>query len=509
MSADPLPDEVLLRFRQLAAERLPRAESLWLSLVQGAGAVDDAGELQRLVHTLKGDAQLVGLSEVELVCHKLEDLLAVARDLAHAVPDDVDLLVTMSFQLIGLLTRKRSGSAVAGIDMPGFVQEVDQVVRAAHALERSPGASPPGSVAAAPPDPALDQAARLARAAALAFFEHLGARGSARLRLHQLWRMLRQEVAQLLAAPLHPVVQRHAAAARELCAELHKLVEVEADAHGICVAARIADALDVGLLHCVRNAVDHGIELPDDRAATGKPRRGTIGIAAEHHGDAVTLVVEDDGRGLDRVAITQRARQAGLVDAVLDVHELLFRPGLSTAPHPSRLSGRGVGLDAVRSALTRVGGEVSVHGRPGGGTRVVMRVPAPLHHMQVHVIEPRAGVRLAIPADWELVASPVPGAHAADAVAAVAAVDPLTALGLPPAAAACHHAVTLRRGPLQVRYATSCRPRLATAQRICPTAPSDPMEVVAIGGHEVLVVRPDQLPGATRATAPRPDERAV
>ncbi len=507
MSAEALPDEIIQRFRQVVAERLARAESIWFALLQGTGHEADAAELLRLVHTLKGDAGIVGFEDVHLVCHKLEDLLAVASDVAYAVPDDLDLLVTMSFHFIGLLTRRGARTPVAGIDLDGFVQEVDQAVRATRALERATHTGTRGA-SVGPFDSSLDQESRLARAATIAFLEHLGASGASRQRLHQLWKLLRQEVAQSSSMLLSRLVERHVVAAYELCEQLGKLVDIGEDTRGLCVTRRVADALDVGLLHCIRNAVDHGLELPNQRLAAGKPPRGAIRVTATMDGAVVEIAVEDDGRGFDHVAIVERAFEAGIVDETtrerassVEVQELLFRPGFSTAGRTSGVSGRGVGLDAVRAALGKVGGEVSAHARAGGGARIVMRGPALVHHMQVHVFDARPGIWLAIPATWAVTARPEPGPGV---------VDPLEALGIAERAVTpCKHVLMLRRGLLHAQYAAASLPRLVTAQRICPTIATDPMEVVMVQGHEVLVLRPDQLSGAAAADARRPVERAT
>lgn len=521
MSPEGLPEEILQRFRQLVAERLVRAESIWFTLRQGTGIEADAAELLRLVHTLKGDARVVGFADVDLVCHKLEDLLAVAQDVAYAIPEDLDLVVTMAFHFIGLLTRKRGSTPVAGIDLDGFVQEVDQAVLAARTLGRLAGTSHAGSTSSpADPvlDPTLDQESRLARAATLAFLEQLGASGASRVRLHQLWSLLRQEVAQSSSTVLDRILQRHLVAAHELGTQLGKLVDIEVDTRGLCLPRRVADALDVGLLHCIRNAVDHGLARPDERTAAGKPPRGSIRITAVTEDGMVEVAVADDGRGLDHEAIAQRARETGLLDAsaradgsAFDAQELVFRPGFSTAPTPGRVSGRGVGLDAVRSALRAVGGEVSARPRPGGGAVFVMRVPARTHHMDVHVFEARAGVLLAIPATWEvtLLAEPL-GSEPVGSGLVGLVVDPLEALGIVERAARpAPHVLRVQRGGAQVCYAAASRPSLATAERICPTTSSDPMEVVLVQGRELLVLRPDQLLGAGRASAPSAAERAT
>jgi chemotaxis protein histidine kinase CheA len=413
----------------------------------------------------------------------------------------------MSFHFIGLLTRRGARTPVAGIDLDGFVQEVDQAVRATRALERSTHAGPRSS-SMMPFDSSLDQEARLARAATIAFFEHLAASGPSRPRLHQLWRLLRQEVAQSSSMLLSRLIERHVVAAYELCEQLGKLVDIGEDTRGLCVTRRVADALDVGLLHSIRNAVDHGLELPQQRLAAGKPPRGAIRVTAIMDGDVVEIAVEDDGRGFDHAAIVERAFEAGLLDesarqgaSSVDAQELLFCPGFSTAGRTTRVSGRGVGLDAVRAALGKVGGQVSAHARTGGGARIVMRVPVLVHHVQVHIFEARPGILLAIPATWTVTLRSEPSS---------VVVDPLEALGIAERATIPgKHVLMLRRGLLHAHYAAASLPRLVNAQRICPTIASDPMEVVVVQGQEVLVLRPDQLSGAAAADARRSMERAT
>lgn len=522
MSPEGLPEEILQRFRQLVAERLVRAESIWFTLRQGTGTEADAAELLRLVHTLKGDARVVGFADVDLVCHKLEDLLAVAREAAYAIPEDLDLVVTMSFHFIGLLTRKRGSTPVAGIDLDGFVQEVDQAVLAARALERLGGPSRAGSTSSpADPmlDPTLDRESRLARAATLAFLEQLGASGASRLRLHQLWSLLRQEVAQSSSTALDRILPRHLVAAHELGAQLGKLVDVhvDADTRGLCLPRRVADALDVGLLHCIRNAVDHGLERPEERTAVGKPPRGSIRITARTEDGMVAVAVADDGRGLDHHAIVRRAQETGLLEAsarasasAFDPQELVFRPGLSTAHTAGRVSGRGVGLDAVRSALRAVGGEVSTQPGPDGGARFVLRVPARTNHMEVHVFGARAGVLLAIPATWEVTPLAEPACAGPACAGPACLVDPLEALGLAERVARpAPHVLRLRLGGAHVCYAAASLPSLAMAERICPTTSSDPMEVVLVQGREQLMLRPDRLPGTVGASVPPAGDRAT
>jgi chemosensory pili system protein ChpA (sensor histidine kinase/response regulator) len=157
-------------------------------------------------------------------------------------------------------------------------------------------------------------------------------------------------------------------------------------------------------MHLLRNSVDHGIEPPNDREAAGKPRVGRIMVRASVEGNQAVVTVSDDGRGIDPEKVAHIAVARGLISdarlAALSTREkleLVFRPGFSTAKEVTELSGRGMGMEIVREACTRMGGTVSIGRRESGGTVVVLRVP--LSMSVVHCIVVRDGGRnLAIPA---------------------------------------------------------------------------------------------------------------
>jgi chemotaxis protein histidine kinase CheA len=145
------------------------------------------------------------------------------------------------------------------------------------------------------------------------------------------------------------------------------------------------DALGAPLAHVLRNAIDHGIELPDERVARGKSREGTITVRAWQSGRLVVLEVEDDGAGVDVMAVRSASVARGLVDPTAaeamgeqELLEMLFRPGFSTRGEVTGTSGRGVGLDVVRSAIARLGGNVGLRTRLGVFTRVIVTLPVTL-----------------------------------------------------------------------------------------------------------------------------------
>jgi two-component system chemotaxis sensor kinase CheA len=132
-------------------------------------------------------------------------------------------------------------------------------------------------------------------------------------------------------------------------------------------------------MHIVRNAIDHGIESPDERAAAGKTPVAKICLSASHDGSQIVVEVSDDGRGLDSAKILKKARERHLVgDAQLsdaDIVELIFKPGFSTADTVTTVSGRGVGMDVVRRQVEKLRGRVDVESKPGSGTKFTIRLP--------------------------------------------------------------------------------------------------------------------------------------
>ena len=152
----------------------------------------------------------------------------------------------------------------------------------------------------------------------------------------------------------------------------------------------------------MRNAVDHGIEPPEQRRRAGKPAQATLTLRAAQEGDRVRIELEDDGGGVDVAAVRARARELGLLSAAdeapsdEEVLELVFRPGFSTRREASELSGRGIGLDAVRGALARLRGEVTLQSWPGQGSRFTLRLPLTVALLPLLFFE-AADERLALP----------------------------------------------------------------------------------------------------------------
>ncbi|HSF41107.1 MAG TPA: response regulator [Thermoanaerobaculia bacterium] len=209
-------------------------------------------------------------------------------------------------------------------------------------------------------------------------------------------------VGRLRLVPLGQVFGRSGRLARRAAAAAGKLLDLEVTGERVEVDAAIAERIWDPLLHLVQNAVDHGLEPAAARLARGKPAAGRLRLAARAEGRRVVVEVEDDGAGIDLDRVRRRAAELGLAPAASELGDpealrLVFLPGLTTAAVPTARSGRGVGLDVVRSTLERLGGSVEAASTPGGGTR--FRLVFPLTLVVSEVLLVRVGDQtVAVPA---------------------------------------------------------------------------------------------------------------
>ncbi|HEX7119685.1 MAG TPA: response regulator [Longimicrobiales bacterium] len=187
---------------------------------------------------------------------------------------------------------------------------------------------------------------------------------------------------------------------RDLAAGADKEVRLEIGGNEVEADRGVLDAIREALLHLVRNAVDHGIEPKAERERAGKDGVGTVRVAATIRGERIEVAVIDDGRGLDMAAIQRQLARRGveIPDAEEDQVRALFRGGLSTAPEATAISGRGVGLDAVRAAMERVGGRVDVRWQSGAGTTFLLDCPVSLATVRALQVEV-GGRSVALPLD--------------------------------------------------------------------------------------------------------------
>jgi chemosensory pili system protein ChpA (sensor histidine kinase/response regulator) len=214
---------------------------------------------------------------------------------------------------------------------------------------------------------------------------------------------LRRELMRARLVAIRSLFARVARQIRDLARADGKVVAAVVSGEAVEVDRLVVEKMADPILHLVRNAIAHGIEGPDEREALGKPPRGTVSLTASHRGASVYIEVKDDGRGIDPERLKEQAVRQGLLPIemaeILDASEaldLIFLPGLSTAPTVTAAAGRGVGMDAVRASVGALDGEITVETDPGLGTRFTIRLPLMLTASDALLV--RVGAeRLAIP----------------------------------------------------------------------------------------------------------------
>lgn len=216
-----------------------------------------------------------------------------------------------------------------------------------------------------------------------------------------LARDIQEGVMSIRAQPVKPLFQRMARIVREASSATGKTAKLVTEGENTEVDKTVIERLSDPLTHILRNAVDHGIEKPEDREAAGKPKAGEIRLSASHRSGSVCIEIKDDGAGVNRPRVKQIAIEKGLIpeNAELsdsEIDNLLFAPGFSTAKEVSNLSGRGVGMDVVKNAVTGLGGRINISSTPGKGSTFTIILPLTLAVMDGMVVSV-AGQTMVVP----------------------------------------------------------------------------------------------------------------
>ena len=201
--------------------------------------------------------------------------------------------------------------------------------------------------------------------------------------LEQLTREIQDSVMAIRAQPVKSVFQRFPRLVREIAAMTGKEVRLIMDGEGTEVDKTVIERLSDPLTHMIRNAIDHGLETPDEREAAGKPREGVVRLAALHRSGRIVIEISDDGRGINRPRVKQIAVDKGLISPETnlsddEIDNLIFMAGFSTAATVSDISGRGVGMDVVRRSIQSLGGRINISSRPGQGSTFTLSLPLTL-----------------------------------------------------------------------------------------------------------------------------------
>lgn len=413
-------NEVVREFLLETHENLAQLDRDLITLEKEPGERETLARVFRTFHTVKGSAGFLGFTRLQAVAHAAEHLLSKLRageltfnpDIASALFGTVDAIR-------GILAAVEATEAEGSKDYGPLIRTLEHVSRPAPSSVSSPAPpapEPPPAVAAnALPVPSPEPAE--ARAPAVAdssirvdvglldkLMTLVGELVLARnqvvqfsagqpdgpflgtvQRLNLLTSELQAGVMKTRMQPIGNVWGKFPRLVRDLAVACGKQVRLEMDGQETELDRTLIEAIRDPLTHMVRNAVDHGIEPPAGRAAAGKPAEGRVRLHASHEGGKVVIELADDGAGIDPARVRDKAVAARLVPpeqaARLSDRELVnlvFLPGFSTTDRVTQFSGRGVGMDVVRTNVEKVGGTVDIDSRPGRGTTVKLTIPLTL-----------------------------------------------------------------------------------------------------------------------------------
>jgi two-component system, chemotaxis family, sensor kinase CheA len=407
LAQDP---ELIGDFILESREHLSSIEGVMLELEQNPGAMEAIHSVFRGFHTIKGLAGFLEFAAIQQVSHEVETLLDLARNgkisihagIVDVVLESADYLK----QSIDAVESEMAGSRAEPV--PHHAELIIRIRGAARPL-----ASPSAKAGEAPPNEqradaksrkAADFSVRVETQKLDSLMDMVGemviaqslVRNNPSLRAIQNPRLLADltQLGRITAEvqrttmgmrmmPIGPLFQRTARLVRDLARKTRKNVELETSGEETEVDKNIAEELSDPMLHMVRNALDHGIEFPAERQAAGKDPTARIRLAAYHQAGQLVVEISDDGRGLNKTRIIEKAQERGLLQegtclSDSEIYQLIFEPGFSTAEKITDISGRGVGMDVVRKNVQKLRGRIDIQSAPGLGAKFLLSLPLTL-----------------------------------------------------------------------------------------------------------------------------------
>lgn len=426
MENDP---ELILEYVAESREHLSQIDSIFREIEKMKGKVehDHLHSLFRSIHTIKGSAGFLGFTNVGKLTHAMESLLAKLRDNCRQLPETITQTLVESADYLQRMFEDVHRSH----DMPiGHLES-----RLREHLEKPLPAEEPVDSSDSEPNQEdrgtndvlhqpsaegqehlririgmLDRLMMLAGELVLVRNQQLMHTEQAEPAMRQITQRLnavtseiQETIMRTRMQPIGNVFSRFQRLVRELARKLDKKIEVESLGNDVELDKTILDALVDPLTHIVRNSCDHGIETPAVRIANGKPALGRITLNAFHESGQIHLCITDDGKGISRDVIRRKVLEKGLKKeeeiarmSDPDLLSLVFLPGFSTATEVTDISGRGVGMDVVKTSIERFGGTLEITSTEGEGTTLKMRLPLTLAIIPSLIVE-AVGERFAIP----------------------------------------------------------------------------------------------------------------
>lgn len=400
-------EAALASFLPEAEENLDLMEQSLLEMDSGSGNTELLNDVFRAAHTIKGNASSLGLDDLAKLAHAVEDLLDVYRQKAAPPSGNViSLLLKTVDEFRTLVVESGAGKQGLTATQEKLLRQIAEEVKrgvvsssgrgraqgteAASGAHKSEIAGTAGRTLRADIGK-LDQMLNLTGEIVVAqgrlrnMMEKLnGEQRTEILEVHQeverLYMDLQREVMSIRMVPIDPTFRQLRRSVRDISASHGKVVRLETSGGDVELDTTVLEHLRDPLLHMVRNALDHGIEMPEVREKRGKDRCGILKLAAFHSSGRIVIRLTDDGAGFNRTKIQEKAKRMGLIgeNEQLDdnaVQQLVFEAGFSTAQKVTDLSGRGVGLDVVNRNIQALRGSVEVSSEEGKGTTFTIRLP--------------------------------------------------------------------------------------------------------------------------------------
>lgn len=460
---DPSEVEFVRGFVEEAGEHLGAIEAAILGVEQDPTCVEKINDLFRPFHTIKGMAGFLNLRDINRLAHEAETLLDQARkgqrlmspSAIDLVLEVVDLLREQISGVAGFVARP-STDPIAQPPIAGLIARLQATIAGsepsvtstrsrnkpdeAAAPTVTPNAPPgndsasanpgPRTTAAREPTPEVtaaktatahaDTSIRIDTSKLDALVDMVGelviaqtlvassphVAGQVRLNrdIGQVTKIVRevQQVAMgMRMIPIGATFQRMARLVRDVSRKIGKKVDLRISGEETELDKTVIEQIGDPLVHMVRNAIDHGIEMPAERSAAGKCETGQLHLRAFHQGGNIVIEIEDDGRGLDAARLLEKGREKGIVGpneelSEAEIFQLIFAAGFSTAAVVTDLSGRGVGMDVVRRNIEQLRGSVDIQSQKGAGTKFTIRLPLTLAIIDGMVVRV-AGERFIVP----------------------------------------------------------------------------------------------------------------
>jgi two-component system, chemotaxis family, sensor kinase CheA len=423
--------DVIREFLVESHENLSRLDREFVELEKHPKDAALLASVFRTIHTIKGTCGFLAFSTLEAITHQAESILSQVRDGGRELTIP---LVSLIFETVDAIRKVLASIEANGEEGPNRFEHLTERLRAAAQLTAHPENRPGpetvlGILAGLQNDTPLSESSAAADANIRVGVDLLdklmdlvgelvltrnqilqfnagredAALNATSQRLNLITSELQEGVMKTRMQPIGMVWNNLPRVVRDTALSLGKQIRLEMEGAGTELDRTIIEAIKDPLVHLVRNSCDHGIELPEIRARKGKPPEGRLALRAYHEGGQVNIEISDDGAGIDVARVKRKAVEKGLLRleqteklSDREALHLIFLPGFSTAESITNLSGRGVGMDVVKSNIEKIGGVIDVFSRPGEGITVKIKIPLTLAIIPGLVIT-SGGERFVIP----------------------------------------------------------------------------------------------------------------